>query len=227
MEACNASNFYLKMQADGGFALNTTHSYYYQVQAQIKICKANFCDFVVWNENDLFIQQIMPNDDFIQFAFTKATTFFKLGILPELLGNWYSNLPVHTQTSHNPNNDRSDSTTESDSDDDLDNWSLDSDEGQELVTDSGDDQDVFPASSGDDVNQDNCTCTMELDQSDDSSNSDQLWCFCREPESGQMIACDNDQCPITWFHTVCVNLKRIPKGNWYCPECKQKPKNKI
>ena len=56
LEACNDSNFYLKLQPDGGFALNTTHSYYYQVQAQIKLCKANYCDFVVWNENDLFIQ---------------------------------------------------------------------------------------------------------------------------------------------------------------------------
>ena len=91
-----------------------------------------------------------------------------------------------------------------------------------MATDSGDDQD---ASSSDDIHQDNSTCTT--DQSDDGSiNSDQLWCFCREPESGQMIACDNDQCPIVWFHTGCVNLKRIPKGNWYCPECKQKPKNK-
>ena len=116
MEACNASNFYLKMRADGGFVLNTTHSYYYQVQAQIKICKANFCDFVVWNENDLFI---MPEDDFIESAFTKAITFFKLGILPELLGNWYSNVPVRTQTSHNSSNDGSNSATESDSGDDL------------------------------------------------------------------------------------------------------------
>jgi hypothetical protein len=30
--------------------------------------------------------------------------------------------------------------------------------------------------------------------------SDQLYCFCQTYESGTMIACDDPQCPIEWFH---------------------------
>ena len=33
-------------------------------------------------------------------AFSKATEFFKVGALPEFLGNWYSKVP--TLKSHNP-----------------------------------------------------------------------------------------------------------------------------
>ena len=58
------------MKSDAGMTLNTTHSCYYQVHAQIKLCKANFCDFVVWNEKDLFIEQTMPDDDFVESVFT-------------------------------------------------------------------------------------------------------------------------------------------------------------
>ena len=163
----------------------------------------------------------MPDDNFIQSAFTKATRFFKLGILPELLGNWYSNLPVRTQ---NFSDDESSSTT--DSDDDQESWSLDSGEGeQELIADSGDDLDSWPANSGDDIDQDNLK-TSTTGQSDNDSDSEELWCICREPEYGQMIACDNDQCPIVWFHTACLKLKRVPQGNWYCPECKNKDKSR-
>ena len=78
---------------------------------------------------------------------------------------------------------------------------------------------------------------------DDSSllpaDSEEFWCFCQQPQSGEMTACDHVHCPIVWFqsgemtacehvhcpivwfHTACVQVKRIPKGNWYCPECRK------
>ncbi|KAH0917705.1 hypothetical protein HID58_025365 [Brassica napus] len=36
---------------------------------------------------------------------------------------------------------------------------------------------------------------------------------------GEMIACDNNECKIEWFHFGCVGLKDQPKGKWYCPDC--------
>ena len=141
LEATNNSNFYLKMKSDGGLTLNTTHSYYYQVQAQIKLCNANFCDFVVWNE-DLFIEQIMPDDDFIESVFIKATTFFKVGILPELMGNWYSNLPMHTRTPRNLCDNRSSSDTGFDTD-----LSPDSSDDQHELVESDDDSDSLTSST--------------------------------------------------------------------------------
>ena len=35
-----------------------------------------------------------------------------------------------------------------------------------------------------------------------------------------MIGCDNDSCPIEWFHFECVQLQAKPKGKWYCPKCR-------
>ena len=162
-EACSDSNSCLEMQLDGAMRLKTTHSYFYQVQAQIKLCDVVFCDFVMWNEKQLFVQRITPDNNFIQSAFDKATEFFKVGILPELLGNWYSRVPTYAL----------------------------------VAPDHEDASSRVPA------------------------DSEQLWCFCQQPESGEMIACDYAQCPILWFHTACVQIKRIPKGNWYCPECRK------
>jgi hypothetical protein len=34
-----------------------------------------------------------------------------------------------------------------------------------------------------------------------------------------MVACDNPECPIEWFHFACVGLTEQPKGKWYCPDC--------
>lgn len=45
------------------------------------------------------------------------------------------------------------------------------------------------------------------------------YCTCHQVSFGEMIACDNSECPIEWFHFACVDLKTKPKGKWYCPEC--------
>ena len=45
------------------------------------------------------------------------------------------------------------------------------------------------------------------------------YCTCQQVSFGEMIACDNRDCPIEWFHFPCVDLKSKPKGKWYCPEC--------
>ncbi|KHG19241.1 PHD finger ING1 -like protein [Gossypium arboreum] len=36
---------------------------------------------------------------------------------------------------------------------------------------------------------------------------------------GEMVACDNPNCKIEWFHFGCVGLKEQPRGKWYCPDC--------
>lgn len=45
------------------------------------------------------------------------------------------------------------------------------------------------------------------------------YCSCNQVSYGEMIGCDNDECPIEWFHFNCVNLTTKPKGKWYCPDC--------
>lgn len=48
------------------------------------------------------------------------------------------------------------------------------------------------------------------------------YCVCNQVSFGEMIACENDSCPIEWYHFSCVGLnptKKI-KGKWICPTCK-------
>ena len=57
-------------------------------------------------------------------------------------------------------------------------------------------------------------------------SSSQTFCYCNGPEIGEMIACDNNDCSIEWFHLKClkINSNSIPKGKWYCPDCRTLPK---
>lgn len=50
------------------------------------------------------------------------------------------------------------------------------------------------------------------------------YCSCNEISYGEMIGCDNNDCPIEWFHFRCVNLTAKPKGKWFCPKCAQDKK---
>jgi hypothetical protein len=45
------------------------------------------------------------------------------------------------------------------------------------------------------------------------------YCLCQQVSYGEMIGCDNQDCPIEWFHFGCMNLTTKPKGKWYCPKC--------
>lgn len=46
------------------------------------------------------------------------------------------------------------------------------------------------------------------------------YCLCDQISFGEMILCDNDLCPIEWFHFSCVSLLTKPKGKWFCPNCR-------
>jgi len=50
----------------------------------------------------------------------------------------------------------------------------------------------------------------------------ELYCFCQKLSYGEMIACDNPDCPYQWFHLPCVNLKQPLPESWFCDECTRK-----
>jgi hypothetical protein len=58
---------------------------------------------------------------------------------------------------------------------------------------------------------------MQLDIAADASQP--RYCVCHNVSYGEMVACDNPECPTEWFHYGCVGLTEQPKGKWYCPEC--------
>lgn len=45
------------------------------------------------------------------------------------------------------------------------------------------------------------------------------YCLCNDVSYGEMVGCDNDDCPFEWFHYGCVGLQQAPRGKWYCPQC--------
>jgi inhibitor of growth protein 3 len=49
-----------------------------------------------------------------------------------------------------------------------------------------------------------------------------LYCVCQSVSSGDMVGCDNENCPYEWFHFLCVGIKKQPKGSWVCDECKSR-----
>lgn len=49
----------------------------------------------------------------------------------------------------------------------------------------------------------------------------EAYCKCRSHIQGSdMIACDNKDCKIEWFHYECVGITTPPEGEWYCEECR-------
>ena len=89
--AATIKNFCLKQSArDACITLDKKHAYYYQVQAQLHICDVEFCDFIVWTTKGLFVERIAPDPDFWTIATREAREFFVNGILPEIMGKWYT-----------------------------------------------------------------------------------------------------------------------------------------
>lgn len=59
-------------------------------------------------------------------------------------------------------------------------------------------------------------------EDDEEAGDDKKYCLCHNVSYGDMVACDNDNCPYEWFHWSCVGLKSEPNGTWYCPVCTEK-----
>ena len=82
----------------------------------------------------------------------------------------------------------------------------------------------------------------EVEEAEDADEP--KYCYCGQGSFGEMIACDNDDCPMEWFHLGCTGLRAVPGDNgkshnmsrlmasltistvkWFCDVCKE-PKGK-
>ncbi|BEJ01881.1 hypothetical protein CcaverHIS631_0605630 [Cutaneotrichosporon cavernicola] len=48
------------------------------------------------------------------------------------------------------------------------------------------------------------------------------YCYCNQVSYGEMVGCDNDDCPMEWFHLSCLGLTHPPAGEWMCDVCRKK-----
>ena len=78
---------------------------------------------------------------------------------------------------------------------------------------TGDDDSVMGDENDEDV---------EMEEGDDEGEGDdKKYCVCHSVSYGNMVACDNDDCPNEWFHWSCVGVSREPVGKWFCPDCRR------
>ncbi|XP_064463712.1 uncharacterized protein LOC135374721 [Ornithodoros turicata] len=147
----HSSGSSLTISDDGVIHLSENHSHYYQVQLQMLVCKAKYCDYVVWTLEEAFVDRIAVNEQFCLSMLDKCSLFFERVLLPEMRYKYW--------------------------------------------TQSGDVSSV-------------------------TENSSNTFCYCNGGDVGKMILCDNPLCEKKWYHFSCINLKRAPKGEWYCDSCK-------
>lgn len=62
--------------------------------------------------------------------------------------------------------------------------------------------------------------TPPIEETEAIDPDEPTYCLCDQISFGEMILCDNDLCPIEWFHFSCVSLMSKPKGKWFCPNCR-------
>ncbi|KAI0136652.1 PHD-finger domain-containing protein [Xylariales sp. AK1849] len=62
--------------------------------------------------------------------------------------------------------------------------------------------------------------------SDEEDEEGKKYCLCQHVSYGDMVACDNPDCPYEWFHWNCVGLKSEPQGRWFCPDCAESLRKK-
>ena len=105
----------------------------------------------------------------------KLKEFFLRGILPELIGRWFSRPTPTPQRTMGPEN----------------------------------------------------PVAHEAGERSSSDRSPAAFYHCSGVEHGQMVSCDDDDCPYQWFHLDCLKLKAFPKSKtWYCPECQKRRRGK-
>jgi hypothetical protein len=71
---------------DTNLQLKKSHNYHYQVQGQLYVTGAPFCDFVVWTRQDCLFTRILRDDEFWSEKIEPILVFFyKEVLLPEII----------------------------------------------------------------------------------------------------------------------------------------------
>ena len=89
-------NFCLQ-RLKNGMKFNINHLYYLHCQLQMHVTNRAYCDFVVWSPTELHSECIKVDDRVLQQAIMKAEHFFRLCVLPEILGRGSGSLVGSTE----------------------------------------------------------------------------------------------------------------------------------
>lgn len=86
MVACNDANFCCKNE-NGDLVLKKEHAYYPQIQGQLALTGADWCDFVLYTHRGLIIQRIPFDAVFWQVVAEKLTKVYFDTYLPVAAGH--------------------------------------------------------------------------------------------------------------------------------------------
>jgi len=74
--ASTVQNFMLQVELDGSLSLDRNHEYYAQVQGQLLVTGAKFCDFVLYTQVDIPIERITRDELFMTKLLSQMTNYF-------------------------------------------------------------------------------------------------------------------------------------------------------
>lgn len=173
-EACSScdKDFCLEV-VSGELKLKEGSPYYKQVQTQIFVADAEYCDFILWTLKDCTVLRVAPDPQLWNNVLKKAQQFFEFVCLPELVSCYFTQMPLKQ----------------------------------------------IPVPDGEKTHE---TSKIVQKKGRTSRSVEKLWCICRGPESkDDMVACDNQNCTIVWFHLTCVGLQHAPAKEdiWICSRC--------
>jgi len=92
-EAIEDAGFCLEQENDE-WQLKKNHAYFYQIQMQMAVTKVSYCDFVVWSQTNHVIVTVKFDKGFYDSKLDLVKHFFVYGMLPEIIGKWYTRKPV-------------------------------------------------------------------------------------------------------------------------------------
>ena len=79
------SKFYMELGSDGSLHLRRSHHYYAQVQGEIAILGVEWCDFVVYSNNTVIIERILPDIEYWNELEQTLEDFYVRHVIPEIL----------------------------------------------------------------------------------------------------------------------------------------------
>jgi hypothetical protein len=80
-------NFQLQLSQStdsSSYKLKETHDNYAQIQGQLLVTGADFCDYVIYTQRDIHIERIYPNNVFMNDMLNKLTEFYAGYVKPYL-----------------------------------------------------------------------------------------------------------------------------------------------
>ena len=104
---------------DDVWALKKNHPYYYQIQLQMFVCKTSYADFVVWTEKECIVKRVTIDQPFLKSHCASSKTFLVYGVLPEIIGKFYSRKPAICTATDPHEKEAQSSSVQGDDDDDA------------------------------------------------------------------------------------------------------------